>query len=480
MTATRQPCRIAALLALCLTASARNYYVATTGSVANDGSVCRPWTLQYALTNATVAAGDTIWLRGGTYANTSVRGTLNGTVSQPIVVRGYANETPRLDGLGAPVAALQIWGGNTVYRDFEVFNSSTTRTLETPERPFGVYLDKGTNVVCLNLTVHDNGNGFFFGPEATNSVIYGCVIYNNGWQEPDRGHGHGIYAQSYEQLHAIKDCVIANNFGLGIQFYSESTVALEGITILGNTVFNNGSLATNGTRYANILAGGLVTARNVRVDQNYTWHSIGNYPNLKIGESPFVNSADALARSNYVAGGYTTWINWMNLNFTANTLAQSTVQAFTIGGTTNTVDGNAYYETSGAPPFQLNYSSYHFAPWQAASGWDATSTYSGSAPAATVSFVRPSSYASGRGNVTVYNWAGTDNVSVDLSSVLTAGRQFQVRNAANWTAGAILSGTYAGGTVSLPMTNLTAAVPVGLSAPAATGPGFNAFVVMTR
>src|SRR5262249_61407495 len=45
------------------------HYVAPQGTPAGNGSVQRPWDLQFALSGAQgrVHAGDTVWLRGGTY-----------------------------------------------------------------------------------------------------------------------------------------------------------------------------------------------------------------------------------------------------------------------------------------------------------------------------------------------------------------------------------------------------------------------------
>ena len=46
------------------------HYVSPTGSAVGDGSSAQPWDLATALAGAKgrVQAGDTIWLRGGTYA----------------------------------------------------------------------------------------------------------------------------------------------------------------------------------------------------------------------------------------------------------------------------------------------------------------------------------------------------------------------------------------------------------------------------
>ena len=52
-----------------------------------------------------------------------------------------------------------------------------------------------------------------------------------------------------------------------------------------------------------------------------------------------------------------------------------------------------------------------------------------------------------------------------------------IRNAQNYFGPVVASGRYAGGVVSIPMTRLAPATPIGLTAPAPTGPEFNAFVV---
>src|SRR5262249_4453300 len=61
-------------------ASAAAYYVAPTGSDTNNGSSTSPWaTLQHAV--ETVAAGDTILVRSGTYAGCRIRNS--GTPAAP-------------------------------------------------------------------------------------------------------------------------------------------------------------------------------------------------------------------------------------------------------------------------------------------------------------------------------------------------------------------------------------------------------------
>jgi hypothetical protein len=71
---------------------------------------------------------------------------------------------------------------------------------------------------------------------------------------------------------------------------------------------------------------------------------------------------------------------------------------------------------------------------------------------------------------------------VDLSaSGLNPGDQFQIRDAENWFGGAVVSGTYTGDPVTIPMTGLQVAVPNGVvpNPQPHTAPQFGAFVLLS-
>ena len=119
-----------------------------------------------------------------------------------------------------------------------------------------------------------------------------------------------------------------------------------------------------------------------------------------------------------------------------------------------------------------------FAQWQSNTGLDVHSTFTGAAPTGTWIYVRPNKYEQKRANITIYNWDLSATVNVDLSNVLAVGDQFVIRDAQNFFAGPLVSGKYAGGTVSIPMTNLQKAVASGFAAPAHTAPLLGTFVVL--
>ena len=54
-------------------------------------------------------------------------------------------------------------------------------------------------------------------------------------------------------------------------------------------------------------------------------------------------------------------------------------------------------------------------------------------------------------------------VSVDVSAILTSGQGYEVRNAEDFYGAAVLSGTYNGSPLVLPMGGLSVATPVGVA-----------------
>src|SRR5205823_2875943 len=103
-------------------------------------------------------------------------------------------------------------------------------------------------------------------------------------------------------------------------------------------------------------------------------------------------------------------------------------------------------------------------------------------PTTTRVVVRGNPYEANRGNVVVYNWGHLTSVPLDLSGVLQPGTAYEIRNVQDLFGSAVVSGTYDGSAVALPMRAVAPPIPVGLSssrAPA-TGTDFNVYVVMPR
>jgi hypothetical protein len=411
--------------------NATDFYVSPTANANGTGSLSNPWQLQTALyqPSSVVHPGDTIWLRGGTYSGSFSSG-LVGTSANPIIVRQYPGERATIDGASSGSSTLWINGSYTWFWGFEVTNSLTNRPNVAFSRPPGLTV-KGPNTRFINMIVHDTGQGFGWWMEAPDSEITGCLIYYNGNHHLD----HGIYTQNQNGGKLVADSIIFNNYGHGIQAYGTDTAFLNNYTFQGVTSFNNGLLST-GTSQRNLLIGGSNPANNPKILNNMIYQ---------------VGPGDTDFDMGYVGGGCT------NATVTANRVTNTDfVNCLPVSMTGNTFYGSISGFTQSQYP---------------------SNTYNQN-PTGTWIYVRPNPYEAGRGNITVYNWNSASSVNVDISSVVPVGAAFEIRNATDFFNAPVLTGTYAGGTVSLPMTGLSMAAPVGFLTPAAPGPKFNVFVIL--
>jgi Right handed beta helix region len=403
------------------------YFVAAWGAPLGDGTWEHPLDLATSLSSKSPAGpGDILVLRGGTYRGSFVS-TLTGAANNPITVRQAPGARATIDG------SLTVQGAWATYWDLEVTNSSEVRT---EPRPTGVVIS-GPHTKFINMVVHDAGNGMAFWTPAVDSEIYGCLIYDNGWQgpDPDRGHGHGIYTQNQTGTKRIVDNVLFNGYGYGIHAYTEGG-SLSGFHIEGNTVFNSGSATRQGHHYDNILVGGLRPAERIELIGNYTYHTPGKGGRNRLGYS--APNKDVLIRDNYFAGGNSVLsVNgWQKVTMVGNTFfgLQNLLSLTRPAGTETSayqIDTNLYVGGEAATPFSLQNQSVDFAQWQQVGNFDHNSRLvatSSKHPVGTKIFIRPNQYEPGRANVIVYNWQLKSNVEVDLREVLTMGAPYEVRN----------------------------------------------------
>ncbi len=316
------------------------------------------------------------------------------------------------------------------------------------------------------------------------SELYGSLIYNNGFQGPTRGHGHGIYVQNDQGTKLIKDNILFNGFGYGIHAYGEGG-RTNGLHIEGNTIVRSGLLANLGTGSdPNILVGGTTNpAERITILDNYGWHSpSAGAINVQMGYgAPYEGDMDF--RDNYLVGGgrVLTTRKWQSINLSGNTLigAANRLVDDTNPGTIlyRNWNNNQHYQVTQLQPFNHQGTPYNFSGWRNATGYDSQSTFSASNPTQTQVFVQPNQYEAGRANITVFNHALLNTVNVDVSTILQMGAQYEVRNAQDFFAPPVLTGTYNGGQITLPMNGLTVAQPIGYAGVVVpSGPAFNVFV----
>lgn len=472
------------------------YYAASDGSPSGDGSITRPWNLQTALSQpGSVRPGDTIWLRGGMYYG-EYTSRLAGTEAAPIIVRQYPGERATIvrtsiDSTGN-ANILTIYGSYTWYWGFEVMNSNPRRVTETPgshppdlERGDGVTLD-GHHVKLINLVVHDAAESVGFWTPALDSEVYGSLLFNGGWDGPDRGHGHALYIQNDAGTKRVVDNIMFDQFGYGVHAYGVEG-QLKGMYFEGNTLFNNGA-PTGLDNARNMLIGGeTYPAENITLTDNYFYFS----PRRRSDNTRFGYGAptdrDITLTNNYFVGGdaVSLMYEWQNMTVTGNTFygPGALVDLKARGGNPALYrwDNNSYFATANrSTPFSFRDRDYSFSGWQTISGFDRNSQFANGRPRGVQVFVRPNQYEPGRANIIVYNWDLETRVNVDVSRVLTIGTPYEVRNAQDFFGGPMLTGVYNGEPLSLLMTGLITVPPIGNPpvVPSPTGPEFNAFVLL--
>jgi hypothetical protein len=418
---------------------AAQYYVAPNGSAQGNGSQANPWDLQTALNQpASIHAGDTVWLRGGTYSG-NYSSVLTGTQAAPIIVRQFPGERSTIDSGAMPrsLPALTVRGADTWYWGFELMDSNPSRDFDTASRQISV-MAYGLRLKFINMVLHDGLGGF--GWWTTNSPddgeIYGNLIYNVG--AGPSGSGHSIYMQNALGKKRVVDSIMFNGFSFGIHAYTEGG-NIDNIELEGNVSFNHGILSPGQGPKANFLYRGPSVANPVMKD-NMGYNS----PFTSSGRSIDVNTCtNGVFTGNYMAGG------------TAANMGSCVPTTMT--------SNSLYGATFGVP----------------ATG----NIVSGSKPTGTQVFVRPNKYETGRANVIIYNWSQLPTVNVDLSgSGLAPGQSFEIRDAENFFASPVFTGTYNGNTVAIPMTGLTVARPIGNAPiiPSHTGPEFGVFIVLPK
>jgi len=477
------------------------FYVSPSGSASGDGSISRPWSMEAALAQpAAVKPGATIWVRGGTYGNghTLYLSRLVGTDSKPIIVRQYPGERATINGwlqVGCcdqnprPELGAYVW-----FWGLEFASSITDRT-GSPSGPPGYGSSNIWNAIdswapgsrFINLVVHDTRQGISWWTQAVNGEAYGNLVYNNGFNSSDRGHGHGFYVQNNTGRKVMQDNIVFNQFGWGFHLYGSGDNAyVRNMDVTGNVAFNNGILS--GYLNDNILiAGGIGGSQSFTVQDNHFYHT----PSLNDGRNelgyPWSNANSGITvTGNHFIGGKSAldfW-NWQGVTFTNNVLYSPS------GYMLEMIPGNGYSSTYnwddnryfGSGSFLYTSTGLNWSSWPQRASVDKRSQFTATPPKGTEIYVRPNKYEPGRANIIIYNWSNQASVDVDISSAIQSGKAYELRDAQNFYGAPVLSGTYSGGTIRIPMTGLTAAKPNGAvpRQPIHTAPQFGVFVLLPR
>ena len=447
------------------------YYAAPSGSSTADGSYDRPWDLATAIAggNGRIAAGDTVWMRAGTYRGNFIANK-GGQPGKPITFRQYPGERATIDGtLRVNAPDMWFWG-------FEIMRSTPNDRLPALEA-------RGARQKYINLVIHDAAQqGITFWDEAIDAVVYGCLVYNNGTHE---NLDHGTYVHNMSGTKLIKDNVFFNNLAYGIHVYAGPNDGMQrNVHVIGNVSFDNGTISRNYLAKGNIIIGDEAGDEGMRAQDNLLYFAGGEGENMRLGYTA-LNNRDVIATGNYVVGGRTALVmgQWSSATVQNNTLAGPSEMVSLLNPATGlSFAGNTYYRDANAAAWRTTAGAQSFSAWRAVTGLASTDQATATTSTTKV-FVKKNDYEGGRGTVVVYNFGHQSSVTVDISGLgLWNGARYEVRNVQDFYGTPVVSGTYNGGTITLPMTGVPAPTPIGRATGQAprTGPNFDTFVIVTR
>jgi serine protease inhibitor ecotin len=328
--------------------------------------------------------------------------------------------------------------------------------------------------------IHDTGQGIGAWSKGQDNEYYGNIVYNNGWDAPDRLHGHGTYTQNKAGTKVFEDNIFFNPVGLNVRMGGTTSASTRNYSWIGN-VFFNGRMVLDGPNI-----------ENLRVLHNYTYNN-----KLPIGSAVKSTFVNAEVRGNYLIGGVQLFEFTNNVTFTNNTVWDNNPTGSNLVINTKSlwqptkfsINNNTYYKAFHQRPFwqfKINYKgtdaavkaaldgfyafnktngsqgrtfSYTKKSWQDDLKIDLNSTYIDAVPSETKIFVKRNKYDSKRLHIIIYNWKQADTVGVDVSSMLRAGDTYELRNVQNFF-GDVIVGTYNGRLV-INMKNRTLAKPIG-------------------
>jgi hypothetical protein len=208
--------------------SGASYYVSTEGTDSGPGSRNTPWrTIARALES--VRPGDTIFLRGGTYAQNLVVST-SGTAARPITLRSSPGEQAVLRPAPTdPSYPVEVMDAAYVRLAGLVVEGAVGVSIAN------VYVEGGSHDVEISgCTIRKSQEQGIFTDRTTRRVqVVGNSIYENGTTS-DPKQNHGIYVEGTDQVIA-NNVIFSQPHGYGIQVYPKTT----GILVANNTVVGN-------------------------------------------------------------------------------------------------------------------------------------------------------------------------------------------------------------------------------------------------
>lgn len=262
-------CTLAVAPLLTVAAHAATYYVATTGNDSNPGTEKQTWRTVAKAVN-TMVAGDTTYVRGGTYNEGLIRFRASGSQSAPIKLLNYPDESPIIECIDPTKFHRMILEHASGARN--AIGWITIEGFEIRNCYDGIKLYNGHDVTIRRNWIHHNSNQGIIGNGTRVLVDRNRVNHNGPFaKSPTSTLAHGLYANG--TAWTITNNLIYDNLGYGIQMngsgsslYKPTRHAGPEFTVAVNWIVANNTIAYNMNRAGMVIWGS--TCNNARIENN--------------------------------------------------------------------------------------------------------------------------------------------------------------------------------------------------------------------
>jgi parallel beta-helix repeat protein len=266
--------------------SANSFYVSTNGNDSNSGDANAPFrTIRSGLSH--LNAGDTLIIRGGTYAESIPYFTIPSGIdaSRHTTVQGAPGEKVILNGLGPNFDVIEIANRSYITLD--------NLTVEGAPNT-GIRLGEGggwevSYITVKNVIAKNNGTGIYTSGTAglNHHLLLQRVTISDS-------RGHGIYFTGADSI--IEDSDIYESFGHGIHLYGATLFdAASRNTIRNNRIHRNGSFGLMlSSGWNNIAYNNLIYANGWRTPSGGFRFYDGALNNQFLNNSVYGNSGPGI------------------------------------------------------------------------------------------------------------------------------------------------------------------------------------------
>ncbi|KAF7549643.1 hypothetical protein G7Z17_g6251 [Cylindrodendrum hubeiense] len=230
---------ITLLLAAVGSVASREIFVSPSGS--GSGTLSAPFGSIQAAVNA-AAAGDTIYLRAGTYSpSTNIQISKSGTRTSPITVKPYNKEKVIVNGESLPGTPKKLDEAlpNGERGIFHIQNANywAFYNLELINGPYGIYARDASHNFYQGLSTHDNyETGFQLEGASSNNTVENLDSYRNRDPRKNGESADGFACKSGKGTgNVLRNARLWENVDDGLDlFMFESPITLEEVYSWGN------------------------------------------------------------------------------------------------------------------------------------------------------------------------------------------------------------------------------------------------------